>query len=154
MHRAIELSGFSLDAAKQQEALAKALDEAYSTPDEDQIALIEDKDLLTKTLKTVLANSKTIAAARQSKEVYTELPLATTQEGKTISAYADLVFKNEDGTWTIADYKNSTSAVSLTEYYRQLWAYKQIFESATEYQVGRLALIYCLGDALDLIYAI
>jgi hypothetical protein len=151
MHRAIELSGFSLDPAKQQDALAKALDEAYSTPDDEQLDLIEDKDLLRQTLKTVLANSKTIAAARDSQEVYTELPLATTQEGKTISAYADLVFKNPDNTWTIADYKNSTSAVSLPEYYRQLWAYKQIFENATGCQVSRLALVYCLGDVFDLV---
>lgn len=149
MHRALELSGFSLDATKQEEALTRALNEAQA--EQEPRVTREDRQLLKDTLENVLAKSGIIAAARKSQEVYRELPLGSMIGGKTVRAYADLVFKNEDNTWTIADYKNSTTADTLADYYRQLWGYKQIFETATGYQVGELALIYCLGDSLDLI---
>ncbi|MDR3052860.1 MAG: UvrD-helicase domain-containing protein [Coriobacteriales bacterium] len=150
IHRALELSGFSLDAAAQQEALENALDEASMAADDERPTVMEDKGLLLRTLQGVLAHSAVIAAARQSQEVYSELSLGSVLDGKTITAYADLVFKNANGTWTIADYKNSTAAESLTNYYRQLEAYKRIFERATGYTVSRLALVYCLGDTLEL----
>jgi ATP-dependent exoDNAse (exonuclease V) beta subunit len=167
IHRALELCRLNPDAGTQKKALNQAVDElgaqeletltnpvAEAGGDEGFPAFIPDYQLMLDTLATVVRDSPTIAAARESDQIFFEMPLAALLDGKSVRAYSDLIFANPDDTWTIADFKNATTPDSLTNYYRQLWAYKHIFEQATGERVTCLALIYCLGNGLDLTWEV
>jgi len=68
--------------------------------------------------------SKIGKAALGSTEYYTEYEFRSRVESKIIKGIIDLVFKNEDGTYTVLDYKtNQTEEPQI--YYSQLACYRQ-----------------------------
>lgn len=79
-----------------------------------------------------------------------ELPVVTPNNGMTLEGIIDLMYREDDGTLVIADFKTDISVTqeTLAAYWRQLSTYAGMVESITGQEVSELALIFCRsGDA-------
>jgi ATP-dependent helicase/nuclease subunit A len=121
-----------------------------------------------KLLASVLAtlNSPIIQRARNSSKYFLELPLMMGTKNlpnsikdkfsqrEVLSGRSDLIFQNDDGTWTIVDFKNTVAdkdkfQKAQRNYLKQLVLYACIFESAIGAKVSQLTLLYALGGPVE-----
>ncbi|MDQ0617339.1 UvrD-helicase domain-containing protein [Arthrobacter globiformis] len=79
-----------------------------------------------------------------------ELPVVTSTSGMTLEGIIDLMYREDDGTLVIADFKTDISVTqeTLAAYWRQLSTYAGMVERITGQKVNELVLIFCrTGDA-------
>lgn len=84
------------------------------------------------------------------REHWLELPVVTPVNGMTLEGIIDLMYREDDGTLVIADFKTDISVTqeTLEAYWRQLSTYAGMVESITGQTVNELVLIFCrAGDA-------
>lgn len=87
------------------------------------------------------------AADRQH---WLELPVVTPNNGMTLEGIIDLMYREDDGTLVIADFKTDISVTeeTLAAYWRQLSTYAGMVEGITGQKVRELVLIFCrTGEA-------
>jgi ATP-dependent helicase/nuclease subunit A len=110
--------------------------------------------------------SPIIQRARNSGRFFLELPLMMGtsnlpgsikdkfSQREVLSGRSDLVFQNDDETWTIVDFKNTVAdkdkfQKAQRNYLKQLVLYACLFESATGAKVSQLTLLYALGGPVE-----
>ena len=79
-----------------------------------------------------------------------ELPMVTPHNGMTLEGIIDLMYREDDETLVIADFKTDISVTqeTLAAYWRQLSTYAGMVEGITGQKVSELVLIFCrTGDA-------
>lgn len=84
------------------------------------------------------------------REHWIELPVVTSNNGKTLEGIIDLMYREDDGSLVIADFKTDISITqeTLAAYWRQLSTYAGMVERITGQKVNELVLIFCrIGDA-------
>ncbi|MDQ0870177.1 ATP-dependent helicase/nuclease subunit A [Arthrobacter sp. V1I9] len=85
-----------------------------------------------------------------NREHWLELPVVTAVNGTTLEGIIDLMYREDDGTLVIADFKTDISVTqeTLDAYWRQLSTYAGMVERITGQRVSQLVLIFCrAGDA-------
>jgi ATP-dependent helicase/nuclease subunit A len=137
LHRLLELSDLrdteNLDAMAQRIASASGL---------------EDPAGLAIRARSALRSTPVQRAAER--EHWLELPVVTSVDGLTLEGIIDLMYREDNGTLVIADFKTDISATPdrLSSYWRQLSTYARMVERVTGQTVSELALIFCrTGDA-------
>lgn len=84
------------------------------------------------------------------REHWLELPVVTSDNGMTLEGIIDLMYREDDGTLVIADFKTDISVTqeTLAAYWRQLSTYAGMVERITGQKVSELVLIFCrAGEA-------
>lgn len=79
-----------------------------------------------------------------------ELPVVTPNNGMTLEGIIDLMYREDDGTLVIVDFKTDIRVAqeTLGAYWRQLSTYAGMVERITGQKVSELVLIFCrAGDA-------
>lgn len=85
-----------------------------------------------------------------SREHWLELPVVTSVDGVTLEGIIDLMYREDNGTLVIADFKTDISVTQegLSSYWRQLSTYARMVERITGQTVSELVLIFCrAGEA-------
>jgi ATP-dependent helicase/nuclease subunit A len=79
------------------------------------------------------------------REHWLELPVVTPSNGMTLEGIIDLMYREDDGTLVIADFKTDISVTqeTLAAYWRQLSTYAGMVERITGQEVSELVLIFC-----------
>ena len=79
------------------------------------------------------------------REHWLELPVVTSVDGVTVEGVVDLMYREDDGSLVIADFKTDISVQqeTLAAYWRQLSTYAQMVERITGQTVSELVLIFC-----------
>jgi ATP-dependent helicase/nuclease subunit A len=80
-----------------------------------------------------------------------ELPVVTSVNGTILEGIIDLMYREDDGTLVIADFKTDISVTqeTLAAYWRQLSTYAVMIERITGQKVSELALIFCRAGAAE-----
>jgi ATP-dependent helicase/nuclease subunit A len=136
VHKVLELSGLvdsdELDGIAARVALAAGLD---------------DPAQLAQLARNALRSEPVVRAA--ACEHWLELPLAAVHDGLVVEGIADLVYREEDGSLVIVDFKTDMSIVDETvdAYWRQLSTYATLIATASGEQVSGLALVFCRSSS-------
>ncbi|RKW69943.1 UvrD-helicase domain-containing protein [Galactobacter caseinivorans] len=79
------------------------------------------------------------------RERWLELPMAQVEQGVVHQGIADLIYREDDGSLTVADFKTDAgiTASTLESYWSQLSAYAELLRAATGTPVNALELIFC-----------
>lgn len=110
----------------------------------------EHNERLTKMIKTVL-QSEILRRIYSADRVWAELQMAEIDaDGMLVEGFADLVIQEGD-LLTVLDYKTNLQLDSLkmAKYARQLQAYSQIIESATNLKVEEKLVVHVLPDKIE-----
>jgi ATP-dependent helicase/nuclease subunit A len=80
-----------------------------------------------------------------NREHWLELPIVTSMDGVTLEGVIDLMYRDEDGTLVVADFKTDVTVTqeTLAAYWRQLSTYAGMVERITGQTVSELVLIFC-----------
>lgn len=81
-----------------------------------------------------------------------ELPVVTPNNGMTLEGIIDLMYREDDGTLVIADFKTDISVTeeTLAAYWRQLSTYAGMVERITGQKVSELVLIFCRASDAEI----
>ncbi|WP_426940054.1 UvrD-helicase domain-containing protein [Pseudarthrobacter sp. S6] len=137
LHRLLELS--QLREAGNFDVLAERVANA---------AGLADPAGLAERARSALGSQPVQRAAER--EHWLELPVVTPAASLTLEGIIDLMYREDDGTLVIADFKTDISITQerLAAYWRQLSTYARMVESITGQKVSELVLIFCrAGDA-------
>ncbi|MDQ0635082.1 ATP-dependent helicase/nuclease subunit A [Arthrobacter pascens] len=137
LHRLLELSDL-----RETEAL-DVLAESLASPS----GLVDPAGLAERARSALRSTPVQRAAER---EHWLELPVVTSAGGITLEGIIDLMYRDDDGTLVIADFKTDISVTqeTLESYWRQLSTYARMVERITEQTVSELVLIFCrAGEA-------
>ncbi|MCO4261501.1 UvrD-helicase domain-containing protein [Pseudarthrobacter sp. MDT3-26] len=137
LHRLLELS--DLREAANFDELAERIADA---------AGLGDPAGLAERARSALRSTPVQRAAER--EHWLELPVVTSKDGVTLEGIIDLMYREDDGTLVVADFKTDISVPRerLAAYWRQLSTYAGMVERITGQKVSELVLIFCrAGDA-------
>ncbi|MGN7198589.1 UvrD-helicase domain-containing protein [Arthrobacter sp. SAFR-044] len=137
LHRLLELSDL-----KENENLDVLAERIAST------AGLADPAGLAERARSALRSAPVQRAA--DRKHWLELPVLTPNNGMTLEGIIDLMYREDDGTLVIADFKTDISVTqeTLAAYWRQLSTYAGMVERITGQKVNELVLIFCrTGDA-------
>ncbi|MDQ0733111.1 UvrD-helicase domain-containing protein [Arthrobacter sp. B1I2] len=137
LHRLLELS--DLREASNFDELAERIASASG---------LSDPEGLAERARSALRSAPVQRAA--DREHWLELPVVTSMDGVTLEGIIDLMYREDDGTLVIADFKTDISVPQerLAAYWRQLSTYAGMVERITGQTVRELVLIFCrAGDA-------
>jgi ATP-dependent helicase/nuclease subunit A len=132
LHRLLELT--DLREAENFEALAERVASA---------AGLNDPAGLAERARSALRSAPVQRAA--DREHWLELPVVTSIDGVTLEGVVDLMYREDDGSLVIADFKTDLSVKqeTMAAYWRQLSTYAQMVERITGQTVSELILIFC-----------
>ena len=137
LHRLLELS--DLRDSENLEVLAERIASASGLADPAGLA---------ERARSALRSTPVQRAA--DREHWLELPVVTPHNGMTLEGIIDLMYREDDETLVIADFKTDISVTqeTLAAYWRQLSTYAGMVEGITGQKVSELVLIFCrTGDA-------
>lgn len=137
LHRLLELS--DLQDTENFDSLAGRIASA---------AGLEDPAGLAERARSALRSTPVQRAARR--EHWLELPVVTSVDGVTLEGIIDLMYREDNGTLVIVDFKTDISVTQegLSSYWRQLSTYARMVERITGQKVSELVLIFCrAGEA-------
>jgi ATP-dependent helicase/nuclease subunit A len=137
LHRLLELSDL-----KENENLDVLAERIAST------AGLADPAGLAERARSALRSAPVQRAA--DRKHWLELPVVTPNNGMTLEGIIDLMYREDDGTLVIADFKTDIRVTqeTLAAYWRQLSTYAGMVERITGQKVSELVLIFCrTGDA-------
>jgi ATP-dependent helicase/nuclease subunit A len=137
LHRLLELS--DLRETDNFDALAQRI---------AGVSGLEDPTGLAKRARSALRSTPVQRAGER--EHWLELPVVTSVDGMTLEGIIDLMYREDDGTLVIADFKTDISVTQerLNGYWRQLSTYARMVERITGQTVSELVLIFCrTGEA-------
>lgn len=136
LHRLLELS--DLRDSENLEVLAERIASASGLADPAGLA---------ERARSALRSTPVQRAA--DREHWLELPVVTPHNGMTLEGIIDLMYREDDETLVIADFKTDISVTqeTLAAYWRQLSTYAGMVEGITGQKVSELVLIFCrTGD--------
>ncbi|PXW31269.1 UNVERIFIED_CONTAM: ATP-dependent helicase/nuclease subunit A [Williamsia faeni] len=143
--------GTALHALLESGGLGVALDDAFDERARAaaRIAGLVDADRFVLLARSALSSEPVRRAAMR--DHWQEMPLGGLAPGSDIvvEGIADLVYREDDGSLAIVDYKTDVgvSAVTLEQYWAQLAIYADLLRTATGEVVSSLVLIFCRPDA-------
>ncbi|MFC9335837.1 UvrD-helicase domain-containing protein [Arthrobacter sp. NPDC057009] len=132
LHRLLELT--DLREAENFEALTERVASA---------AGLNDPAGLAERARSALRSAPVQRAA--DRDHWLELPIVTSLENVTLEGVVDLMYREDDGSLVIADFKTDISVKqeTMAAYWRQLSTYAQMVERITGQTVSELILISC-----------
>ena len=112
---------------------------------------LSNAPLLESMARSALASKPLQRAA--VREHWQELTVAVPYKDQVIEGIVDLLFREDDGTLTIVDFKTDVSltAISLESYWTQLRLYAEAVERATGNQVNEAVLVFCRADSTQVL---
>ncbi|PVE19196.1 UvrD-helicase domain-containing protein [Arthrobacter sp. Bz4] len=98
-------------------------------------------------------SSEPVRRAAQ-REHWLELPVVVPRGGVTVEGVIDLMYREDDGTLVIADFKTDSTPQeeTIAAYWRQLSTYADMVQGITGQSVSRLALIFCRDAGAEVMY--
>lgn len=98
---------------------------------------------LARRARFALASNPVRRAAER--EHWLELPVVSSVADTTVEGVIDLMYREDDGTLVIADFKTDIRVTkeTLAAYWRQLSTYAQMIQRITKQDVSELSLIFC-----------
>lgn len=135
-HKLLELSGLHTDADLP--ALSVGVAASFG---------LSNAAALETMARSALASEPLQRAA--NREHWQELAVAIPFNGQVLEGIVDLLFREDDGTLTIVDFKTdiSVTAARLESYWKQLRLYADAVEQATGEQVRTAKLLFCRPEA-------
>ncbi|MFP5315112.1 MAG: UvrD-helicase domain-containing protein [Actinomycetes bacterium] len=132
MHRVLELS--DLQESADLEAIADSV---------ARLSLGVAPVALAANARAALASEPVRRAAQR--ERWLELPVVAPSGGVTVEGVIDLMYREDDGTLVIADFKTDKQPQeeTIAAYWRQLETYAAMIQRITGQTVGELVLIFC-----------
>lgn len=87
------------------------------------------------------------------REHWLELPVIVPETGHTVEGIIDLMYREDDGTLVIADFKTDISVgeEQLAAYWRQLGTYAKMIGRITGEEVSELILIFCRAGGAEVL---
>ncbi|MCC3302150.1 UvrD-helicase domain-containing protein [Arthrobacter sp. zg-Y895] len=87
------------------------------------------------------------------REHWLELPIMVPETGHTVEGIIDLMYREEDGSLVVADFKTdiSVSEDQLAAYWRQLGTYAKMIGRITGEEVSELVLIFCRASGAEVL---
>lgn len=113
---------------------------------------LEDPAGLAERARSALRSTPVQRAA--GREHWLELPVVTSVDGMTLEGIIDLMYREDNGTLVIADFKTDISVTQerLSSYWRQLSTYARIVERITGQTVSELVLIFCRAGEAEVLH--
>ncbi|WP_104116846.1 exodeoxyribonuclease V subunit beta [Arthrobacter sp. B1805] len=143
LHRVMELSG--LQESADVEAIADSV---------ARLAKGVTPQALAARARAALASEPVRRAAER--EHWLELPVVAPSRGVTVEGVIDLMYREDDGSLVIADFKTDSAPqeTTVTAYWRQLSTYADMIERITRQRVSKLALIFCRDAGAEVMYRV
>ena len=87
------------------------------------------------------------------REHWLELPVVVPETGHTVEGIIDLMYREDDGTLVVADFKTdiSVSEEQAAAYWRQLGTYAKMIGRITGEEVSELVLIFCRASGAEVL---
>ncbi|MDQ4047611.1 MAG: PD-(D/E)XK nuclease family protein, partial [Actinomycetota bacterium] len=141
LHRLLELSDLRADADL--DALAERIASTSGLTDPAGLA---------ERARSALGSAPVLRAA--DREHWLELPVVTSVDGMTLEGIIDLMYREDDGTLVIADFKTDISVTqeTLAAYWRQLSTYAGMVERIAGQTVSELILIFCRPGQAEIMW--
>ncbi|WP_323960453.1 AAA family ATPase [Arthrobacter sp. JZ12] len=104
--------------------------------------------------RAALASEPVRRAAER--EHWLELPVVAPSDGVTVEGVIDLMYREDDGSLIIADFKTDSEPTEETvaAYWRQLSTYADMIQRITGQTVSKLALIFCRDAGAEVMYRV